>query len=324
MRQLFSMVLGVMACMIGITLLSQQSPVTGGFSPAPIWPNNGAIPTELGSKYVFYDPSAEQLVIAMPQSWKPGAPLIESSGLRSVQRFDLNTGVRPTISASVKSIQGKYQYAYNIENSSLAKQAVTRWDLVIPSTTPEDLIESPANWRGSPMKSQVSAIRAALGNASSGVLLGWFISDLRATIPGGAALNDFRITSANKPGFTTAFVRGGMNVNLPADLPTEVLQQAAPVLALEFNSRPLITIGPKFAPGTSRVPIAADFRLGISRLIQNRALNANSLAIKEALLVLTNYLEHANAVPNVPLIFKEQPANPHEAEILNALKLSLN
>ena len=294
-------------------------------SPIPLWPADGNIPRELDGKFVFFDAATGQLVVAVPENF--GTPgFANAPGRRNVQRFDLNSLVQATVDVTVQEMQNKFRYTYRVGNSSRAKHPITNWHLALPAFETGDGAGAPANWKASPMPAQASIIRTGLGtNSATGVLLSFFKDDPRsvtdpfisAVHPGGA-LTGFEISSARKPGFTTAFVRGGQNVNLPSDLPPEVYQQAAPALTFEFNSQPVLTLGPKFDLGTPKVSIVQDFHLGLQRLVQHRLLD-RSPAVQEALSKLETYLKNGG----VPLQFNEKPTLGLESEILSGMKLSL-
>src|SRR6266481_5369698 len=38
------------------------------FSPVPLWPADGRIPSELSNRHVFYDAAADEVVIAFPSN----------------------------------------------------------------------------------------------------------------------------------------------------------------------------------------------------------------------------------------------------------------
>ena len=298
-------------------------------SPIPLWPVDGNIPRELDGKFVFLDAATGQLVIAVPENF--GTPdFANAPGRRNVQRFDLNSLVQATVDVTVQETQNKFRYAYRVNNSSRAKHPITNWHLALPAFETGDGASAPANWKASPMRAQASIIRTGLGtNNATGVLLSFFKDDPRSVtdpfisaIHPGGALSGFEIASARKPGFTTAFVRGGQNVNLPSDLPSdlppEVHQQAAPALAFEFNSQPVLTLGPKFDLTTPNISIVQDFHLGLQRLVQHRLLD-RSPAVQEALSKLETYLKNGGS----PLQFNEKPAPGLETEILSGMKLSL-
>jgi hypothetical protein len=287
-------------------------------------------------------------VLAIPESLGR-AKSDDEPGPRTIQRFDLENQVRPSLSADVRVSGERFEYSYRVANDKAARKPIMRFNVVVPPAAhqysvgsmsaagPEEYaMSAPPNWKASAMSTQVTAARASLGVRATSSL-DWFKHDprsvddpLASAIMPGTALEGFRVMSSRRPGFTTAYFRGSEKLNLPSDLPPVVLEQAAPALTLEFNSQPVITVAPMFEATAPKLVIVADFHAGISRLVANRLLDGDSPAVKEALGILGHYLEVARAVDQEletftgpSITFKERPRAGFEAEILAAMKLSV-
>ena len=293
----------------------------GAFSPVPIWPSNGIIPQELQGKYVFYDPSTEEIVLAFPENLE-NLQSGETPGPLHIERVNTNRGAHPSITFSITPAQKKYLYAYRIENDASAKKFITAIDLPAPSFGSDDLLSAPAHWRAAPMKSEIGAVGQALRSFSAGYLLSFYFADDKGPMSPGSGGN-FSILASAKPGFTVAWVRGGLFPSFSSSLPSPVMDQLAPALAMNFNTTGVVTIGPKFAVDEPSIRIASDFHFGITQLINNRILNGDSPAIREAMTALASFIENPESV-QVPLALKEKPNAGMESAVLQALMLSLN
>jgi hypothetical protein len=101
---------------------------------------------------------------------------------------------------------------------------------------------------------------------------------------------------------------------------------------LQFNSASVLTLGPKLGPHNFKVEIAADFHVGISRLVRAGVLDGESAFPKQALSTLQSFIdihrpeelvrEEERSVP-FPSI-KEKPSTPIEKEIYEAMKVALD
>jgi hypothetical protein len=322
--------------LLGGTAHAQQGTLRTALSPLPIWPADGVIPQALRDRYAFLDPSAGQIVLAYPENL--GRPqFARSPGARHVERVDLNNQVKASV-ASIVSLEGaQFVYRYRIANAKQAKRPVTRFDVEGIVLNGSDLISSPASWKSNAsVKSGIA--RPTLLNAVSTVAAGsggpsmyWRVGD--AGIEPGAELDGFQVASSLKPGLIMAHLRAGEPPTLRTDLPRAVLAQAAPMLQPTHNSQTVFAIGPRYSAETPTLQIVADFHFAISRLVRHGQLDASSPAIREALQVLGQYLKSAAEQPHdtpveswvgPPLIFTATPQRGLEADLLNAMQLSLN
>ena len=314
--------------MAGSTLiLVAQTPV---FIPAPVWPSDGNVPEQFSDRYVFYDPNTEEIVLAIPENIdNPG--FATNPGRRHIQRIATNRGSRPALDVAVARLPSgaRYRYSYQLSNGAGALKPIMSWNLYTNWIADEGVVDSPLGWLGSMVPTQ-----AALGSVrsdgpygpftiDSGMFVNWHYAVDEATILPGTALDEFVVTSDLKPGFSFAYVRAGPFISPPVDLPSLVQDQLVPVLSRTFNTQGVITIGPKFSAGASRIEIAQDFSLGIQRLIGDGRVQ-DSPSIQEAMLALSRYIERADVFANASMALTVSPANDVEAAILNALRLSMD
>lgn len=307
---------------------AQQSGIQTSFSPIPIWPSDGSIPQELEDWYVYLDPGAGQIVLNYPEGLdQPGFE--RQTAIQKVERFNLNNQVDALIVATVQENKGQLSYRYRIENSKKARQSISSIKLVTPTLRDADSISEPTHWAKDVHPAYFSALPMGIGQ-TPGTMLSWSV-DGQGVVPG-SEQGGFQINSVLTPGFVWAYVQNGMPFSLPSDTPSSVLKQAAPMFQLGNNSQSVLTIAPKFFPGTDKLRIVADFHFGINHLLRNGQLNPDSPAIRGSLEVLEQYLEAAQQADNVPLdewvgpplVFNVAVQEGLEKEIVNALRLSLN
>jgi hypothetical protein len=108
-------------------------------------------------------------------------------------------------------------------------------------------------------------------------------------------------------------------VAVSGNIPNVVKDQRDQLLALEYNSKTVLMLGPKFTRDTDDRTIASDFLQGITFLGRTRALNPDSDFVKTTLSELNRFV---NSGP--PIRLTVQPRGEAETEVFNALKVSLN
>ncbi len=319
-----SLMLGANLAILG----QQQRGLTGRVSLVPAYPPDGNIPPQYSNQFVFADTKTGDLVLSFPENL--GMPdFAQNPGRRITVKLELGTHVLPAISVRTwKDDPGKYVYEYNLENRPGARQAIMNCYLPLPSPESVRDIQQPSGWGN-------SSFNLGLASSNIGEMsgIGWFSRGEAHAVRPGSQLHAFRVTSVNRPGFVTVYVRGNAHVlAVPGELPDEVSKQLLPLRRLENDSQPLLTIGPRFRPDTNKIVIAGEFFAGISRLIGHHQLDAEAAFVKEALSVLKTYLEAAQQQGNTPaeqfigppLQFSQKPSPGLETEIYEALKLSLD
>src|SRR5262249_22681472 len=181
--------------------------------------------------------------------------------------------------------------SYTVSNSPKAKDRIGTWALVVP--VEDEAFEmshfrAPQNkgWSGKNRSVMSKAPRVGLPGWPMGCFARWFRQEESKLVVPGSSVDGFEISSANKPGFTTAFFASDI-------APPFELMQGAPAIfdnQLEFYSkdpawreRPRVTIGPRYPGNTSDLNILKDFQAGIERLVRNKKLDMEYLFIKEFL-----------------------------------------
>ena len=89
----------------------------------------------------------KNLVLEMPSGFGPVGVVENKPGSRRIDRVQTNRGSRPTLSFYVEQDEEKFVYTYQVENRSSARQAITAWDLPVPSIAEVDAITAPEHWR---------------------------------------------------------------------------------------------------------------------------------------------------------------------------------
>lgn len=305
-----------------------QTPNSAVLLPVPGYPPDGRIPDALKDQFVFLDTQTFDLVLAYP----PAGPLGRGEGAsaRTIRRLELPRHVLPAITASVTKTQaGTYQYTYSVRNGTGARQAIRRWYLSVPAP------EAPNPLAANPAAAAMSQDDGWTGGYYSFRPGEWAVrweSDTKRRLSPGPT-KSFVITDKNGPGIVLAYFQGDVpTAGLPADLPQAALTQLAAVQRLEFSSAAVLTIGPKFDARTSKLIIAGDFHLALSRLVRGGALDEDSPFVKGALSQLREYLERPRAEgtdlrslePFPPLSQKPRAASPLENQLYSAMRVALD
>ena len=350
-----------LALLSATAAFAQRGGVGVGLSPVPIWPSDGVVPASLGDWYVFLDIQSNQLVLTWPEDL--GSPSFERKpGARRIERIDLNNRVEPSVSIAVRRSESGFEYRYRVTNGETAEQPIRRLEMPVSAfRIGTDTIVAPASWTNTAEPIPNTGVQGlAVPNVSMQylltedipkeilsellrnlpVLLRWD-ADSRprggqaqfSAIPPGGQRDAFEVRSPLRPGFTTVYAFGGAPPELDGDIPSVVREQARPILI--SRGQPAVTIGPMIRAEASTREIVGDFQLGISRLAEEGRLDAGSPAIHEALRALDGYMDYLRAaytgmedVPladlqGSPLAFRETPGNDLEAEVLQAMQLSL-
>ena len=263
--------------------IGQECPVDGG-----------QIDEQARFKYVCRDTLSDEYVIRYSQGLgtdQTAGPLVEI-------RFELQNLARPEITVQIEKLPAAsgFRYSYAMTNQGNAKRPITNWSLVAAGDDDSLQIQHPA-WRAygsssGPPRPAVAPQAALLEgpelrrSATMGKFVTWVTSLNERPIRAGQALGSFTVISDFRPGFTTAYVGGGAGLRLPHGIPGEVL------IELEYFQRPenfhtvLLTLGPKFGPDVSAQWPAADWHLGLQRLMAAGRLSADSAYVQSLLFAL--------------------------------------
>jgi hypothetical protein len=142
-------------------------------------------------------------------------------------------------------------------------------------------------------------------------------------LPG--ASTNFSIATLAKPGFTVAetehFPHMEVSDGWPYGIPDEVMAELMPVVnEYGWAADHFITLGPRYGPDAPAPRIASDYLVGIQELIRIHRLESDSPFVKEVIANLDAIASGSSA--QIPIT--QRPHSELEAEILNALQLSLH
>src|SRR3989442_6107969 len=267
-----TLVLNIVAA---VALFGQASP-KAMLSPIPAWPSDGNIPDHLRNNYVFLGPRVGEVTVSYPASLDDA-----SQTGRKTFTFELHNLVDPSFSVDItRDPGGVYTYNYFLRNGVAAKQAIRTWSLVGPAND-SSLKASFPGWSATKIPT-ARARQIALPNVSQlGAEVIFYSGAGNDIQPGSSLLDRFHVTSDYSPGFTSAFVRSGSAFDLPSEMPTPVGDQIGVLAKPEWDSQVVVILGPRFPLGSSVQAIAADFHIGITRLIRNGKLSGDSPFVKQ-------------------------------------------
>jgi hypothetical protein len=317
-RTLFIVIVLLMATM---TSSAQQQEIVGLPDPAPAWPANGIVPAELKEKYVFVDTAKNEFVIAYPENL--GTPAFEKDGpgALKIARYELLRNVSPSVTLAVTpATAGKFKYAYTVGNGAAAKQSIDQFSIVAPEQV-GDAIKGPAGWFSIVQRGRDFKVKDPQW-IKTGAAVVWSFQKPEEVIQPGSKKTGFEMESELKPGFTVGYFRKAESVEVKVatsgNIPEPVKKQKDELLSVEYNSKTVLLLGPKFARDADEKAIAADFAQGLNALGRSGALSPDSEFVKGAVAEL-NRVSTAGG----PAKITAQPRSEIETEILNAIKVSL-
>src|SRR5262249_25435308 len=228
----------------------------------PTWPSDGRVPTRLKEQYVFLGPKQDTLIVRMPVEEN------DLNGPLGVVTIPLHNNLHPSVRVTISSPKpGLFRYDYTISNSSKAEDRIGTWALVVP---PEDEVfdmthaetHEHQGWSGKTRSIMSRAPRVGLPGWPPGCIARWYSQEKSQLVTPGSSVGGFEISSANKPGLTTAFFAS----DIPP--PFELLQGSPAALQgqMEFYNKdpawrdcPRVIIGPRFSANTPEIDILKDF-----------------------------------------------------------------
>jgi hypothetical protein len=329
MRFVLSRVLLVLlisaALFAGATLFAQQPDVIGlSDFPVPTWPENGVVPASMKENYVFIDLAKNEYVVAYPENLGTDAFAKDGPGRLKINRYELLRNVAPVVTASITATDSShYKYAYTVENGSSAKQSIDQWVMSLPAAAGSDTVRGPDGWFGLIQKGRTFKLKNPEWIRSGAAAI-WSFQKADQVISPGSSRKGFEIESELRPGFAVAYLRKTESVDVKVtthgNVPKEVKEQMDQVLQLEYNSKTVLTYGPKFDKSTDDHTIAEDFIQGIVTLNRAGILDLNSDFTRNALSELSAIKPGA---PMSGLKLTTPPKTPAETGFFNALKVSL-
>jgi hypothetical protein len=328
--------------------------------PLPAWPANDVVPPEMKNQFVFVDLPNNEYVVAYPENLGSPDFEKNPPAKRRIVRFKLQRNVEPKVSVAVTPTAGKYKYVYAVLNNQSAKATLDQWVLVLPDNADGIAAKAPAGWFGIFQKGRTFTVAnpdwIKTGSAAvfsyekvenqiqpgslkvgfevesdlkPGFTIGYFrqYEPLDAETQASGNIPQIVIKNATvappagaaPPAGGGGFGGGGTP---PAALTAwqPIKDEVEKLQRFEYNSKTLLTLGPKFDKSATDKAIATDFVQGITVLSKTGALSADSAFVKSTLTDLDTYIK---AGGTGPLKLSSQPRGDAENEVFNALKVSL-
>lgn len=299
-RRIFASV-AAMLLSVPTTPFAQNNPAP----PIPIWSGEGSVPAGNGNRKVFLSPDEHSVIILWPNP----------DGTESQRRFDLHNEIYPNLRVHMENSSGGILYVYDLENGKPSKDTLNGFSVVIyPDTEAQTGAKS---WKHGIMTSIVKE-RIGVPGAPSGQLALWMSPIAQDLLPGAAT--NFTLVTQARPGFTSAEIEHFPHLELTDEWPEKICDELEPVLALKWIAQHMITLGPRYGLDEPATRIASDYKIGIQELIRIHRLEPGSPFVKEVIASL----EAVSADSSARIAVSQKPHSEMEAEILNALQLSLH
>jgi hypothetical protein len=290
----------------------------------PAWPADGNFSPAQKNKYVFVDLEKNEYVLAYPSNLGTPAMDKDGPGAMKISRYELQRNVDPDIAVEITRSGSKLKYAYTVMNRPAAKQSIDQWLLVVPLQAGGDSLQHPAGWFSILQKGRSFKLKNPEWIHGGAAAVWSFEKDAEVLEPGGTK-KGFEIESNLKPGFTIGYFCKAESVAAAVaasgNIPKPVKDQLDSLLTIEYNSKSLLTIGPKFDKAVDDRTIATDFIEGINALSRSGALDANSDFVKNTVNDLKGISPGA---VSAPVKLTAQARTPIETEVLNALRAALS
>jgi hypothetical protein len=328
MRVIKQTILAMISCLlVAGSLFAQQPQDVVGLTdfPAPPWPANGVVPAELKDKYVFLDLAKNEYIVAYPENLASPTFEKDGPGALKITHLELLRNVQPAVTVSIAAVQGgKLRYTYNVANATGAKQSLDQWSMVVPNTD-GTVIKGPDGWFAIVQHKRDFKVRDPQWIKTGGAAV-WSFKKPETVIQPGDKKTGFEIDSDLRPGFTLGYFRKAESVDVTvaasgAGYPPKVKEQVDQLLSVEYNSKTMPVIGPKFDKSVDDKTVAADFLKGIDTLTKTAVLNPSSDFVKAATDAMKGVQTNGNGATAK---IAAAPQGPVETDIFNAIKLSLH
>jgi hypothetical protein len=297
----------VAAALLGVpaTPFAQSSPPPR----IPIWSGEGSVPAGYGNRKVFLSPDQHSLIILWPNP----------DGTESKRRFNLHNEIDFNLRVHIEDTLSGFRYTYHLENGKKSKDSLNSFSLAI---YPDPEAQTGAElWKGWITISMVKE-RIGIPGAPPGRLANWtepLVGGVEQPLLPNTATN-FTLVTRARPGFTTAETEHFPHLELTDEWPENILDDLGDVIELKWIADHRITLGPRYGPEDPAARIASDYIVGIQELVRIHRLESNSPFMKE---VIAN-LDAISAGSSAQIPVTQKPHSEMEAEILNALQLSLH
>ena len=306
-------------------LVAQQPEVIGlADFPVPEWPKDGVVSGAMKENYVFVDLEKNEYVVAYPENLGTDAFTKDGPGKMKVSRYELLRNVAPAVGVAITPSTGsKLKYAYTVANGAKAKQSIDVWVLALSDKSLNDSLAGPDGWFTILQKERKFKLRNPEW-IRSGAAAVWSFQKPDQFINPGQTKKGFEVESDLRPGFTIAYLRKSESTDVKVathgNVPKEVKDQLDSLLLLEYNSRAVLTYGPKFDKSVDDHAIAEDFIQGIFTLNRAGVLELSSDFLRNVMSELTGIKPGASATG---IKLTASPKTPAETDLLAALKIRL-
>ena len=304
------------------TALAQQQDVIGlPDFPVPAWPASGIVDAALKDRYVFVDSAQNEYVIAYPENLGTDA-FATNPGRMKITRYQMLRSVAPAVSLAVTPAGKRYKYSYTVANGATAAQSIDMFVLALTAASAGDTVTPPDGWFGIMQKNRIFKVRNPEWIHSGAAAVWSFQKPDQVVLPG-QAKGGFDIESSLRPGFSVAYLRKSESVDVKyttqGNVPKEVKDQLDQLLQIEYNSRTVLTLAPKFDAAADSRAVAEDFVQGIVTLSRAGAIDLSSGFVRTLMAELTAVKPGTRAA----LKLAPPPQTAAEAQLLDAVKLSL-
>jgi hypothetical protein len=277
--------------------------------PIPIWSGEGSVPSGSGNQRVFLSPDEHSVIILWPNP----------DGTQTKRKLSLHNEIDANLRVHMEGSSGSFRYTYDLENGKQSKDPLRQFSVVI-YLDPDGQAWA-ESWKGG---IDISIVKERIGipRAPAGKVALWMeplIEGIEQPLRPGAATR-FRVVTLARPGFTTAEIEDFPHLDLTDEWPEEILDELEPVLDPKWIADHIITLGPRYGPDDPATRIASDYIVGIQELVRIHRLESNSPFIQEVIANLDAIASGSSA--QIPIT--QKPHSEMEAEILNALQLSLH
>ena len=341
-RTTYTVILVSFVLLGGMALAQQTDLIALTDFPVPAWPEDGDVGPDT-EDYVFVDLANNEFIVAYPASLEEEEGDEEEEAAEAeeeaadteeeeedegpppmrITHYDLLRDVQPALTTTVTDAgSGRYRYAYSVANGPGASQSIDQWALVLPEEGRNSTIQHPAGWFGviQPDRSFRLKDSTWMPNGAGAI---WSFELTENVIEPGTVGTGFELESGLRPGFTVGYFREaestGAKVATSGYVPDVVKEQMDRILALEYNSRTILMIGPKFDGDADAKAIAEDYIQGIFTLARMGILDLGSDFVRTILNELTGVEPGSNRARLTAT------ANSRvEIEVLSALKVSLD
>ena len=305
---------GQQADPVGLTDFPVPAWPEGGIDPEP-----GVMPPEFSETYVFVDLENNEYIVAYPIALEEAEEEEEEQQQAQQQQqqqqgqqqqqeeaeepeeepedtgpvplkithYDLLRAVEPAVTLDVSEIGAdRYRYAYTLANGPGARQSIDQWAMVLPPAAAGDAIKHPEGWFGIVQPERTFKLKNPEWIPNGGGAV-WSYQNPENVIQPGDVTTGFELESELRPGFTVGFFREaestGVKVATSGYVPDVVKEQMDRLLILEYNSKTVLTIGPKFDSNAGTDAIAQDFIQGIFTLSRMGVLDLGSEFVRTTL-----------------------------------------